>query len=102
MRSFNLEQAAAFLHLSPAALGYKARTGLIRAAKPGKRWVFLEDDLVAYVRSLYYRPGQAPPSGCDEEVSLCHYTNAVTPGGLASRRPVDGAYVALLGLTTKR
>ena len=50
MQTFNLEEAAEFLHMSPAVLGQKAREGLIRAAKPGKRWVFLEDDLVSYLR----------------------------------------------------
>ncbi|HSC44086.1 MAG TPA: helix-turn-helix domain-containing protein, partial [Candidatus Binatia bacterium] len=66
MRTLDLEAAAAFLHMSPAVLGEKARAGRIRAAKPGKRWVFLEDDLVAYLRSLYAGAGQAPSSGCEQ------------------------------------
>src|SRR6185369_7665566 len=30
----------------------RARAGIIVGAKPGKEWRFLEDDLVAYLRSL--------------------------------------------------
>ncbi|MCH7552867.1 MAG: helix-turn-helix domain-containing protein [Chloroflexi bacterium] len=93
-----LKEAAKFMCMSPCALREKAKSGLIPAAKPGKSWVFLEDDLVAYLRSLYAVPGQAPQCGSSEEKSLCHYTNAVKPGGFASRRPVDSEYAALLGL----
>ena len=98
MRTFTLEEAAMFLHMSPQVLSRKAREGKIVAAKPGKRWVFLEDDLVSHLRSLYAVVGQAPLSSCDEEVSLCHLTNAAISGGLASRRQADGEYANLLGL----
>lgn len=102
MDTFDLSGAAAFLHMSPAALGYLARTGKVKAAKPGKKWVFLKDDLVAYLHALYSIRGQAPLSGCEEETSQCHYINAETRGGLASRRPAGKEYAALLGLPTKR
>jgi len=97
-----LHEAAAFLQLSPSTLRSKVKSGLIPAAKPGKKWVFLEDDLVTYLRSLYAGPGQAPLSGPSEEKSLCHYTNAVIPGGSALRRPVAGEYADLLGLPKSR
>lgn len=53
MRTLLLHEAAALLHMSPAVLRQKAHQGRIKAAKPGKAWVFLEDDLVAYLGSLY-------------------------------------------------
>jgi len=37
-----------------------ARQGRLKAAKPGKRWVFLEEDLATYLRQLYARRRQAP------------------------------------------
>ena len=80
MRTLDLNEAAAFLHMSPAALRQKAKAGVIQGAKPGKRWVFLEADLADHLRSLYAGPRQAPRSGCDKEAS-CHSTNAVVPGG---------------------
>ncbi|HHG91039.1 MAG TPA: DNA-binding protein, partial [Devosia sp.] len=51
MNSMNLEEAADFLKMSAEDLRRKAKTGRIPGAKPGKQWVFLETDLVAYLRS---------------------------------------------------
>jgi len=99
MQSFDLKHAARFLQMSPAALQRKAKSGQIPGAKPAKNWVFLEDDLVAYVRSLYSGRGQTPQSDSSEEKSQCHYINAVKPGGFALRHPMDSEYAALLGLT---
>jgi hypothetical protein len=44
-RTLSLNEAAKFLHMSPAVLRKKACAGFIKGAKPGKRWVFLECDL---------------------------------------------------------
>jgi excisionase family DNA binding protein len=59
MKTLNLEEAAAFLHMNPETLRERAKAGVIPAAKPGKCWVFLEEDLVAYVRSFYSDTRQA-------------------------------------------
>ena len=99
-KTLTLEEAAAFLMMSPAVLRQKAKAGIIKGAKPGKRWVFLECDLAAYLRSLYPEDGQASQSGC-KEVSLCHSTNAATPGGFGSQRPTEIEYANLLGLKTE-
>ena len=40
-RTLDLNEAAEFLRMSPAVLRQKARAGIIKGAKPGKRWVFL-------------------------------------------------------------
>ena len=101
MNTFDLREAADFLKMSPSALRAKAKAGLVRGAKLAKRWVFLEDDLVAYVRRNYPTGGQAPLSGCETEVSRCHSTNAVRSGGSRSPVPVGRSYDALLGLGTK-
>jgi excisionase family DNA binding protein len=53
MRTLNLKQAAAFLHMHPNTVQERAKAGTIPAAKPGKLWVFIEDDLVSYLRGLY-------------------------------------------------
>ncbi|WP_446810575.1 helix-turn-helix domain-containing protein [Methylomonas sp. 2BW1-5-20] len=63
-----VRQAAEFLHMSPAVLRQKAKAGLVKGAKPGKCWVFLQDDLADYLRSLYLDAGQAPQSGLPREV----------------------------------
>jgi hypothetical protein len=102
MRTLDLQEAARFLHMSPAVLRLHARQGRIKAAKPGKRWVFLEDDLAAYLDRLYAGRWQAPLSGSNREKSLWESTNAEMSGGSMSPRRTASEYAALLGLKTGR
>ena len=53
MKTFGLNEAALFLRCHPEELRRRARAGVIPGAKVGRAWVFLEDDLVAYLRSRY-------------------------------------------------
>ncbi|MCH9697761.1 MAG: helix-turn-helix domain-containing protein [Gammaproteobacteria bacterium] len=99
-QTLDLIEAATFLHMSPAVLRQKACAGIIRGAKPGKRWVFLESDLADYLRSLYSDHGQAPQSDNRQEKPLCHSTNAATPGGYGSAPPAASKYADLLKLPT--
>ena len=59
MKTLGLHEAAAFLHCHPEELRRRAKAGGIPGAKAGRAWVFLEDDLAAYLRSLYAQPRQA-------------------------------------------
>ncbi len=99
MRTLDLEEAASFLRMSPAVLRLHVRQGRVKAAKPGKRWVFLEDDLAVYLGQLYAGRRQAPLSGSNQEKSLWGYTDAVMSGGSTSPRQTAREYAALLGLT---
>ena len=101
MRPLDLHEAAAWLRMSPAVLRLHARQGRLKAAKPGKRWVFLEEDLAAYLGQLYAAHRQAPLSGSNEEKSSWGYQNGVTSGGSPSPRRTAKEYDALLGLPTK-
>ncbi|MGM0906856.1 MAG: helix-turn-helix domain-containing protein [Pseudomonadota bacterium] len=101
MKTYSLEEAAKFLCISESWLGELARGRKIKAVKPGKRWVFLEKDLVDYLDALYSLGVNTPQQGCDEEDSSWHCTNVDTSGGLASRHRTESAYTALLGLRTK-
>ena len=98
MRTLDLPQAAQFLHMSPAVLRQKARQGLVKAAKPGKRWVFLEDDLAVYLGQLYAGRRQAPLSGSNVEESTWGYQDAVMSGGSNSPHRTASEYASLLGL----
>lgn len=69
--TLDLQQAAAFLHMSPTVLRQKARRGIVKGAKPDKCWVFLKSDLVLYLRSLYSTHEQTSCSDW-KEVSPCH------------------------------
>ena len=99
MNTLSLVDAAQLLKLSPEALRRKAKAGLVPGAKIGKKWCFLEADLVSYLRSRYASPRQASLSG-GKEVSLCHSIDGKVSGGCALPPPVDNEYAALLGLPT--
>ncbi|WP_427501336.1 helix-turn-helix domain-containing protein [Methylomonas sp. MED-D] len=58
MKTLDLHAATDLLKLHPSTVLAKARAGEIPAAKPGKCWVFIEDDLIAYLRGLYTSPRQ--------------------------------------------
>ena len=102
MQTLDLHEAAHFLRMSPAVLRLHARQGRVKAAKPGKRWVFLATDLAAYLGELYAHRRQAPLSGSNPEESVWGYTNAVVSGGSISPCRMEDDYAALLGLTTER
>ena len=100
MRTLNLQQAAQFLKLHPVTVLERARAGIIPGAKVGKRWVFIDEDLAAYVRSKYRVHGQAL-QGDTKENSECHSTGARARriGGSVSPT-TDDEYSRALGLRT--
>jgi Helix-turn-helix domain len=53
MKTLSLREAAAFLHMHPEEVRTRAKRGIIPGAKVGRCWVFIEDDLAEFVRSLY-------------------------------------------------
>jgi len=100
METLNLKEAAGLLRIHPVTLQEKAKTGEIPGAKIGKRWVFIQIDLIDYIRSQYARRAL---QGDHMEVSICHSSNARTHpiGGSKSRPVVDRLYSEALGLPTK-
>ena len=99
MSTLNLEQAAAFLHMHPMTLLRRAQSGLVPAAKPGKRWVFVEVDLIEYLRSQY---SQQASQGGIEGLIACHSTSERTlvSGGTKSDSEA-GYYRKALELPTR-
>ncbi len=53
MEILNIKQAAALLQMHPITLTKKAKAGIIPAAKPGKRWLFLKSHLVDFLRGNF-------------------------------------------------
>jgi Helix-turn-helix domain len=98
IKTMNIGEAAAFLKIHPVTLSVKAASGEIQGAKIGKRWVFLEVDLVSHIRAQY----QVRALQGDRKEQVCHFTNAKTPlhGGLKSLS-VEKQYKEALGLMTK-
>jgi hypothetical protein len=84
--TLDLQQAADFLKLHPVTLAERARAGKIPgAAKPGKRWVFPEEGLRAYLNAK----------------STCPYTGEEASGGSSSPRTA-AELESLLGLPTRK
>jgi excisionase family DNA binding protein len=101
MRTLTLEEAAALLKMTPEGLRIKASKGEVPGAKPGKRWVFKEDDLDQYLQSLYSK--LAKESQGVIKVSRrksWHSTSEKISGGLMSTT-MEKEYNNLLGLVTK-
>lgn len=61
MRLLNVTEAASFLKLHKTTLMEKARGQLLPAAKVGRTWVFIEDDLISYLREQYKCPSTSRP-----------------------------------------
>ncbi|MGB8437740.1 MAG: helix-turn-helix domain-containing protein [Burkholderiales bacterium] len=100
MRTLNLKQAAAFLNMHPVTVQERARAGTLPGAKPGKCWVFLEEDLAAYLRALSPSTRQAL-QGDVKEPMACHSTNARAHlNGGFDLPTTDDAYERALGLRT--
>ena len=97
VRTLTLAEAASFLQISKEELRRRAKKGRVKAAKPGKRWAFLEDDLVAYFRSLYPE-NQAGISENDE--ATCS-TDAGKRGGLTLPHQAAREFDAVLAQRIK-
>ena len=69
MNTLTLQEAADFLKIHPVTLGDKARAGEILGAKIGKCWVFIDVDLIDYIRAQYKRRDL---QGEKVEVIQCH------------------------------
>jgi excisionase family DNA binding protein len=91
MKTLDLDQAAQLLHLHPDTVQQRAKAGEIPAAKPGKCWVFIDEDLLDWLRSQY-------ASNNNEEKNPCS-GSAVKSGGLISNT-LDAEFDSLVGLTT--
>src|SRR6185295_5126293 len=99
MKTLDLREAAVFLKLHPQTIRRLALAGALPAAKPGKCWVFLEDDLANWLRSRYI-PTRQMPQG--KEISLWHSTDVKTqPCGGSVLASTDAKYDELLGRPTK-
>ena len=100
MRTLDLQQAAQLLRINAEELRQRAKAGAIPGAKVGRRWIFVEDDLVEHVRSLYASPRQALQVTLRKEPE-CHSANAVVSGASTLLLPAGSEYAERLGLPTK-
>lgn len=50
MKTYNLQETANFLKVHAETVSRLAKSGQLPGAKIGRAWVFLEDDLIKYLR----------------------------------------------------
>jgi excisionase family DNA binding protein len=53
METLDLKGAAVVLHLHPETVRELAQAGTIPAAKIGRAWVFVKEDLIEFIRRSY-------------------------------------------------
>jgi helix-turn-helix protein len=99
MKTLDLNEAAALVKLHPQTVLQRARLGDIPAAKPGKCWIFIEEDLIEWIRSHYHSPQQDVGQGGKKTCSLKEKT--ANTGGINSPPPTATQYANLLKLPTK-
>jgi excisionase family DNA binding protein len=98
--TLTLQQAAALLKIHPTTLQAKARAGEIPGARVGRRWVFVEGDLIDYVRAQY---GRRALQGDNMEKVQCRSTDERIHLTGGSNCPTTVArYNEALGLPTLR
>src|SRR5262245_484025 len=100
MNTFGLKQAAAYLRIHPEELRRRAKAGSVPGAKVGRAWVFLEEDLAGYLRSLYGLRRQALQVTPDKE-EVCHFASVAGSGGSTSLPNGGSEYADLLELPTR-
>ncbi|MGZ8227491.1 MAG: helix-turn-helix domain-containing protein [Methylococcaceae bacterium] len=99
MRTLDLSEAAQLLKLHPQTVLQRVRAGDIPGAKLGKCWVFIQQDLIEWVRSKYTRPQQEVGQGGNEICFIKEKT--VNTGGIASLPQTAQQYANLLKPTTR-
>ena len=99
MKTLNIIQAAQFLGAHKETVRRLVASRQIPGVKIGKRWIFIEQDLVEYVRSKY--PDAVTSQGAAHRSNKqWRFTNGTLLGGLAS--PIkEKEYKEALGLATR-
>ncbi|GAA5786097.1 helix-turn-helix domain-containing protein [Chitiniphilus shinanonensis] len=97
--TLNLAQAAAFCHCHRETLRREAKAGRAPGRKVGRAYVFLDEDLVAYVRGDY-APQRQASAGVGVETCRFSDNQHPTTGTLISQRQTENALDVALGLPT--
>jgi excisionase family DNA binding protein len=92
MKTLDVEEAALMLHTCESTVYELVNNGELPAAKIGRKWVFVDIDLIEFIRSKYSPKGKG---------AKCHSTSEVKSGGYMSLS-TDTELDNLLAPVTKR
>lgn len=101
MNTLNLKEAASLLHVSKSFLAEQARQGIVRASKPGRKWVFLESDLEDHLTNLAEEI-QSRTINYRECIKSWQFSNAEKSGGLGLQHRMAKEYAKALGLPIEK
>lgn len=97
--TLDIEEAAHFLGAHKETIRRLAASGELPAVKIGRRWKFIEEDLVMYMRSKYAR--NIISQGADvRSKTRWRFTNETTGGGFRSHT-TDKEFNEALGLQAR-
>ncbi|MBA2649685.1 MAG: helix-turn-helix domain-containing protein [Legionella sp.] len=98
MKTFNIEEAANFLGAHKETIRRMVVRGEVPGVKIGRKWIFIEQDIVMYMRSRY--AAGVTSQGAVNRSNKWRSTSEIQLGGLAS--PIkEKEYKEALGLKTK-
>ena len=96
MTTLNLKEAAALLKVHPMTLRRQAMEGAVPAARAGRAWIFIEEDLLGWLRAQYSDEARAAGSKGDTTCpSTYAQTNPVPATGADSPVLTESKYADL-------
>src|SRR4051794_17756578 len=101
MQTLTLDQAAAFLKMHPEEVRTRAKRGVLPASKPGRRWVFIDEDLAAFLRDSYAFNRQALRVASEKGRTAWPYASEATSGRSISLPHRASAYEEALRPATR-
>lgn len=97
--TLNILEAAKLLGVHKETIRRMASSGQLPGVKIGRSWIFIEQDLVMYIRSQYAK-GVTSQSAVHRSTNQWRFTKGTQRGGLVS--PIkEKEYKEALGLTIK-
>jgi len=88
MRTYDINEAADFLKVDRSTALDLANLGSLPGAKVGRAWVFMEDELVAYLRDVTRKQTQVRRANAEAAQVLNQPQREPIPLQRSRRRPV--------------
>lgn len=99
IETLTTQEAAEILHMHPTSLTRKAKKGEVPARKVGKRWIFVKEHLIEWLKNDYRISADSQAvDTTNGDTLLCQSKNAGISGGSTSPHRTAQEYDTLLKL----
>jgi excisionase family DNA binding protein len=88
MKTYDINEAADFLKIDRSTALELAHLGTLPGAKVGRAWVFMEDELVAYLRDMTRKQTQARRAEAESALIINRAQQEPRPKPRGRRRPL--------------